>query len=75
VASLGSQDPLQSLPGLWAKLLVGEGGEEVSLPLGFTGANPDLLSPGRQHLVERMLADLLAGFTDTGVDPQTGESR
>jgi hypothetical protein len=75
VASLGSQDPLQSLPGLWAKLLVGEGGEEVSLPLSLTGANPDLLSPGRQHLVETMLADLLAGFIDTGVDPQTGESR
>jgi hypothetical protein len=44
-------------------------------PLGFTGTNPDLLSPGRQQLVETMLADLLAGFIDTGVDPQTGESR
>jgi hypothetical protein len=75
VASLGSQDPLQSLPDLWAKLLAGEGGEEVSLPLGFSGVNPDLLSPGRQRLVETMLADLLAGFIDTGVDPQTGESR
>ncbi len=75
VASLGSQDPLLSLPDLWAKLLAGKGGEEVSLPLGFTGTNPDLLSPGRQRLVETMLADLLAGFIDTGVDPQTGESR
>jgi hypothetical protein len=75
VASLGSQDPLQSLPDLWAKLLAGKGGEEVLLPLGFTGTNPDLLSPGRQHLVEAMLADLLSGFIDTGVDPQTGESR
>jgi len=75
VASLGSQDAMQSLPGLWAKLLVGKGGEEVRLPLGFTGTNPDLLSPGRQRLVEAMLADLLAGFIDTGVDPQTGESR
>jgi hypothetical protein len=75
VASLGSQDALPSLPDLWAKLLAGHGGEEVSLPLGLTGTNPDLLSPGRQHLVEAMLADLLAGFIDTGVNPQTGESR
>jgi hypothetical protein len=75
VASIGSQDPLQALPDLWGKLLSGEGGQEVVLPLGFTGTNPDLLSPGRQRLVETMLADLLAGFIDTGVDPQTGESR
>jgi hypothetical protein len=75
VASIGSQSPLQSLLDLWGKLLSGEGGEEVVLPLGFTGTNPDLLSPGRQRLVETMLADLLAGFIDTGVDPQTGESR
>ena len=75
VASLGSQDALQFLPDLWAKLLASKGGEEVLLPLSFTGTNPDLLSPGRQHLVEAMLADLLAGFIDTGVDPQTGESR
>jgi hypothetical protein len=75
VASIGSQSPLQSLPDLWGKLLNREGGEEVVLPLGFTGTNPDLISPGRQRLVETMLADLLAGFVDTGVDPLTGESR
>ena len=75
VASLGAPDLLQAVPDLWAKILVGQGGEQVSLPLGFTGVNPDLLSPGRQHLAEEMLADLLAGFIDTGVDPQTGESR
>jgi hypothetical protein len=75
VASIGSQSPLQSLPDLWGKLLNGEGGKEVVLPLEFTGTNPDLISPGRQRLVETMLADLLAGFIDTGVDPQTGESR
>jgi hypothetical protein len=75
VASLGAQDPLEAVPDLWSKLLAGKGGEHTSLPLGFTGVNPDLFSPGRQHLVETMLADLLAGFIDTGVDPQTGESR
>ena len=59
------------LPGL----LNGEGSVVVELPLGFTAVNPDLFSPGRQRLTEIMLADLLAGFIDTGVDPATGEAR
>lgn len=75
VASLGAPDPLQVVPDLWAKILAGQGGEQISLALGFTGVNPDLLSPGRQHVADEMLADLLAGFIDTGVDSQTGESR
>lgn len=75
VASLGTSDILQVVPDLWAKILAGQSGEQVALPLGFTGINPDLLSPGRQHMVDEMLADLLAGYIDTGVDPQTGESR
>jgi hypothetical protein len=75
VASLGAPDLLQAVPDAWGKLLAGGKGEQVTLPLGFTGVNPVLLSPGRQHLAERMLADLLAGLIDTGVDPATGESR
>jgi len=75
VASLGAEEPLQAVPDAWAKLLVGEAGALVTLPLGFTAVNPDLFSPGRQRLAETMLADLLAGYIDTGVDPATGESR
>jgi hypothetical protein len=59
------------LPGL----MNGEGGVVVELPISFTGVNPDLFSPGRQRLTEAMLADLLAGYIDTGVDPATGEAR
>jgi hypothetical protein len=47
----------------------------VTLSVGLGNVNPDLVSPGRQQLVEAMLADLRVGFIDTGVDPQTGESR
>jgi hypothetical protein len=75
VASLGAGDPLQAVPDAWAKLIAGEAGALVTLPLEFTAVNPVLFSPGRQRLAEAMLADLLAGYVDTGVDPQTGESR
>jgi hypothetical protein len=68
VASLGSEDPLSSIQTLWPKLVSGEGGIHVSLPLGFTAVNPDLLSPGRQRNAETMLADLLTGYISTGVD-------
>jgi len=75
VASLGVGDLQPAIAALWPHLLAGQGGQQVVLPLGFTAVNPDLLSPGRQGAVEEMLADLLAGAIDSGVDPQTGESR
>lgn len=75
VASLGFGDPIQAIAELWPRLLAGDGDEAVTLPLGFTAVNPELLSPGRQHAAEEMLDELLAGLIDTGVDPQTGESR
>ncbi|MCI0520393.1 MAG: hypothetical protein L0Z70_09080, partial [Chloroflexi bacterium] len=65
VATLGASDPLLVIPEVWAKLLQGEGGQQVSLPPGFAAVNPDLLSPGRQRLAEELLADLLAGLVDT----------
>lgn len=73
VASIGAQDPLSSVPEVWETVLQGKGGQQVALPLGFTQVNPDLLSPGKQRLAEEMLADLLAGFIDTGATPQDGE--
>jgi hypothetical protein len=69
VASVGFGDSLQAVAERWPGLLEGESGASSSLPLGFTETNPDLLSPGRQHLAEEMLGDLHAGFIDTGVDP------
>lgn len=75
IASIGAADHIQPVRGLLPGLMNGEGGIVVELPLGFTAVNPDLFSPGRQRLTEAMLADLLAGYIDTGVDPATGEAR
>jgi hypothetical protein len=60
---------------VWPRLLSGEGGIALNVPLTLADRNPDLFSPGRQAFVEKMLADLLAGYIDTGVNPQTGEAR
>ncbi len=73
VASLGSENPLEAVREIWSSLLEGRGNQAVELRLTIENANPDLLSPGRQGLVEKMIADLMAGYIDTGVDPATGE--
>ncbi|MFZ6030753.1 MAG: hypothetical protein ACOYYS_23860 [Chloroflexota bacterium] len=72
VASLRT-DPLPTILALIPALMDGQSGQSVSVPLQITDVNPDLFSPGRQHYANEVLADLLAGFTDTGVDPSTGE--
>ncbi len=51
----------------WPELMAGNGGSIFSAPLTFSDANYNLFSPGRQHLVEKMLAELTTGFIDTGV--------
>jgi len=73
VASLGYKDPLDDVRVLLPNLLDGQNKQHVILPLSFIAVNPELLSPGRRSLAERMLADLLAGYIDTGVGPLTGE--
>lgn len=75
VASLGFGDFLQAVVERWPALLEGQSGAGVSLPLGFTDTNPDLLSPGRQHLVDEMLEDLHADQIDTGVDPSVWQGQ
>jgi hypothetical protein len=71
VASLGASDPVAQLKASWPALLQGVNDPGTQGQLGFQATNPNLLSPGRQLLVENMLVDLLAGYIDTGVDPAT----
>ena len=71
VASLGTAAPMLLLQAAWPALLQRENDPGMQGQLGFQATNPDLLSPGRQLLVENMLVDLLAGYIDTGVDPAT----
>jgi hypothetical protein len=60
----------QLLPGL----LAGQNAGQVVLPLDFFDIQA-VLSPGKERLARQYLADLLAGYIDTGVDPATGEVR
>jgi len=59
----------------WLMLNSREQGLNLEAPLVITDQNSTLLSPGRQKLAEKVLADMLAGFIDTGVDITTGELR
>lgn len=66
-------DPAQAVKDAFARLQNGEQGFSLETPLALTDRNPALFSPGRQRLVEELLSDLLRGFVDTGVNPETGE--
>ena len=61
-----SSDPLAQVQAVLPQILAGQGGQNLPLPLEFTQVNPELLSPGKQALAEQVLADLLAGYIDTG---------
>jgi hypothetical protein len=51
----------------WPGLLTEQAGTTHIVRVTITNINPDLFSPGRQHLVEKMITELSAGFIDTGV--------
>jgi hypothetical protein len=67
-----SADFQSALSAAWPGLLTEQGGTKHTAQLTITNINPNLFSPGRQHLVEKMIAELSAGFIDTGVE--TGSS-
>jgi hypothetical protein len=72
VASIRSGDLKREVTDLWPKLVSGQGEAIINLPISITDANPDLFSPGRQKMVNEMLADLLGGFIDTGFSSTSG---
>jgi hypothetical protein len=74
VASLAMEE-MGAVRQLWPRLLAGEGGFNLPTPLSLGERNAALFSLGRQRLVDKLLTDLLAGYVDSGVDPQTGERR
>lgn len=51
----------------WPDLIAGQGGLNIPIRITLTDVNPDLLSPGRQRLVENLISELEAEFIDTGV--------
>jgi hypothetical protein len=72
VASIRSGDLIREVTNLWPELVSGQGEATINLSISITDANPDLFSPGRQKLINEMLADLLGGFIDTGFDSTNG---
>ena len=54
-------DVIQAIQTSWAKLIAGQGGENVQSPLGLSDIDPTLLTPGKQRLVEETLQGLLNG--------------
>ena len=63
VASL-EFDLFQTFQDFWPDFAAGVDGQSITAPLTITYVNPDLLSPGRQQFIEKMLANLIAGYVD-----------
>jgi hypothetical protein len=53
----------------FADLVAGKGGRVVPTPLFLNDVNPDLLSPGKQRVVQEVLDGLQNGTIGTGVTP------
>jgi hypothetical protein len=60
VASVGV-DPAGALRSLWPDLVAGKGGANLPMAVGFSDAQVERFSPGRQKAVQAILDDLLAG--------------
>lgn len=54
-------DLFASFERYWPEFVAGSEGQRIDVPLEITHTNPDLLSPGRQQFVEKMLDEVQAG--------------
>jgi hypothetical protein len=59
-------DVIKAIESAWPQLISGQGGITVQSPLGIADVDPNLLTPGKQRLVEQTLADLQAGLIGIG---------
>ena len=62
-------DHMAALKTAWPELVAGNGGKDFPAPLALTDVNPDLLSSGKQILVQKVLDDVLAGLISTELPP------
>ena len=62
-------DIIKAIQNAWPQLIAEQGGISVQSPLGLSDVDPNLLSPGRQRLVQQVLDDLQAGRIDIGSTP------
>ena len=68
VASL-KPELIPAIQRIFPDLLAGSGGQIIAIPFTLADVNPDLLSEGKQLLVQQTLDDLQAGYISTGVSP------
>lgn len=68
VASIGADLP-EAVRQAWAEVTNGSGGVETNVPLQVFAVNEDLLSTGRQRLVQKVLEDLQAGLISPLISP------
>ncbi len=61
--------PADALSAAFPALLTGQGGQEFPTPLALTDVNPEILTEGKQRLVQQVLDDLQAGYISTGIAP------
>jgi hypothetical protein len=59
-------DETKAIQKAWPDLIAGKGGESVPSPLGLEDVDPNLLSPGKERLVQQVLDDLQSGLIVTG---------
>ena len=59
-------DETKAIQKAWPDLIAGKGGESVPSPLGLEDVDTNLLSPGKEQLVQQVLDDLQAGRIITG---------
>ena len=62
-------DEAKAIQTAWQNLVAGQGGQNVQSPLGLADIDSQILSPGKQRMVEKVLDDLLSGRIATGTNP------
>ena len=62
-------DVIKAIQTAWPQLVSGQGGITVQSPLGLADVDPEILSPGKQRLVEQTLKDLESGYINIGTTP------
>jgi hypothetical protein len=62
-------DILSAIKNIFPDLVAGQGGKIIPTPLFLTDVNPDLLSEGKQRLVQEVLNGLQNGTIGTGLTP------
>ena len=54
-------DVIKAIQNAWSQLVAGQGGVTVQSPLGLSDVDPNILSPGKQFKVQKVLDEVQAG--------------